>query len=61
MMPRRARPSQRDSNVCALYFNNLGCIHHSLRKHALASVYFEHALRENGDVRRATLEGRAHL
>ena len=31
----------------ALYFNNLGCIHHSLRKHSAAAFYFQKALGEN--------------
>jgi len=39
--------SERDPNVAALYFNNLGCIHHCMRRHTAAAFYFSRALQEN--------------
>lgn len=38
---------ERDPNVPALFFNNMGCIHHCMRRHAAAAFYFTRALREN--------------
>ena len=38
---------ERDKNLPALYFNNLGCIHHCMRRHQVASFYFGKALQEN--------------
>lgn len=39
--------SDRDPNVSALYFNNMGCIHHLMRRHTAACFYFTRALQEN--------------
>ena len=39
--------SDRDPNVSALYFNNMGCIHHLMRRHSAACFYFTRALQEN--------------
>ena len=39
--------NDRDPNVAALYFNNMGCIHHCMRRHAAARFYFNRALLEN--------------
>ena len=39
--------TENDVNVPALYFNNLGCIHHCMRRHAAAAFYFARALQEN--------------
>ena len=39
--------TEADVNVPALYFNNLGCIHHCMRKHAAAAFFFARALQEN--------------
>lgn len=39
--------NDRDPNVPALYFNNMGCIHHCMRRHAAANFYFTRALQEN--------------
>jgi len=39
--------SERERNVPALYFNNMGCIHHCMRRHQAAAFYFTKALREN--------------
>jgi len=38
---------ERDANVAALYFNNMGCIHHCMRRHSAAAFYFHRALLEN--------------
>ena len=38
---------ERDRNIPALYFNNLGCIHHCMRRHQSAAFYFSKALQEN--------------
>eukprot|EP00966_Prymnesium_polylepis_P089400 2069972-Prymnesium_polylepis.1 len=38
---------ERDANVAALYFNNMGCIHHCMRRHNAAAFYFTRALKEN--------------
>ncbi len=35
------------SPLAPLFFNNLGCIHHKLKKHSTASFYFNRALKEN--------------
>ena len=39
--------SDRDPNIAALYFNNMGCIHHLMRRHTAAAFYFTRALQEN--------------
>lgn len=39
--------NERDVNIPALYFNNMGCIHHCMRRHSAAAFYFQRALREN--------------
>lgn len=39
--------SERDENLPALYFNNMGCIHHCMRRHNAAAFYFQRALLEN--------------
>ena len=39
--------NERDPNVPALYFNNMGCIHHCMRRHTAAAFYFTRALMEN--------------
>ena len=31
----------------SFHYNNLGCIHHKIGKHALAAFYFRKALEEN--------------
>jgi len=36
--------TERDRNVPSLYFNNLGCIHHCMRRHRAAAFYFARAL-----------------
>ena len=36
-----------DENLAALYFNNMGCIHHLMRRHRAASFYLSRALHEN--------------
>lgn len=38
---------ERDPNVPALFFNNMGCIHHCMRRHSAAAFYFTRALQEN--------------
>jgi len=38
---------ERDANLAALYFNNMGCIHHCMRRHNAAAFYFQRALLEN--------------
>jgi len=38
---------ERDANLAALYFNNMGCIHHCMRRHNVAAFYFRRALLEN--------------
>ena len=42
-------PLLTDAGQClpSLYFNNLGCLHHHMGKHSLASYYFSKALHEN--------------
>jgi len=42
--------NERDVSVPALYFNNLGCIHHSMRRHQAAAFYFSRALQENAQL-----------
>ena len=42
--------SERDSNIAALYFNNMGCIHHCMRRHQAAAFYFTRALKENEQI-----------
>jgi len=39
--------TEREKNVSALYFNNMGCIHHCMRRHQAAAFYFTRALQEN--------------
>jgi len=39
--------AEREKNVSALYFNNMGCIHHCMRRHQAAAFYFTRALQEN--------------
>mmetsp|Transcript_776 Transcript_776/g.2090 ORF Transcript_776/g.2090 Transcript_776/m.2090 type:complete len:621 (+) Transcript_776:337-2199(+) len=39
--------TEREKNVPALYFNNMGCIHHCMRRHSAAAFYFTRALQEN--------------
>ncbi len=38
---------EKDLAVAALYFNNMGCIHHLMRRHRAASFYLSRALHEN--------------
>ena len=47
--------SDRDPNVSALYFNNMGCIHHLMRRHTAACFYFTRALQENDALYRCLL------
>lgn len=60
-------PLLTDAGQClpSLYFNNLGCLHHHMGKHSLASYYFSKALHENDSalndfppLEKATLSGR---
>ena len=41
---------EKDLAVAALYFNNMGCIHHCMGRHAAAAFYFTKALAENDHV-----------
>eukprot|EP01137_Pigoraptor_chileana_P017080 Opistho-2@74590 len=46
--PAVAAQLQRDWHaVAAMYFNDLGAVHHQMRRHAMASYYFGRALKEN--------------
>jgi len=39
--------SEREKNIPSLYYNNMGCIHHCMRRHQAAAFYFTRALQEN--------------
>mmetsp|Transcript_10170 Transcript_10170/g.33454 ORF Transcript_10170/g.33454 Transcript_10170/m.33454 type:complete len:1546 (-) Transcript_10170:270-4907(-) len=51
--------SERDPNFAALYYNNMGCIHHSMRRHTAAAFYFGRALRENASLCAPAANGEA--
>jgi CCR4-NOT transcription complex subunit 10 len=50
--------TERDANIPALYFNNMGCIHHCMRRHQSAAFYFTRALQENEALYRKPSDGR---
>mmetsp|Transcript_147 Transcript_147/g.327 ORF Transcript_147/g.327 Transcript_147/m.327 type:complete len:697 (-) Transcript_147:137-2227(-) len=52
--------SDRDPNVSALYFNNMGCIHHLMRRHTAACFYFTRALQENDALYSGPMEKAEH-
>uniref|UniRef100_A0A7S0LQM2 CCR4-NOT transcription complex subunit 10 n=1 Tax=Coccolithus braarudii TaxID=221442 RepID=A0A7S0LQM2_9EUKA len=47
LLSNSCQKNDRDPNVAALYFNNMGCIHHCMRRHTAAGFYFSRALQEN--------------
>merc|ERR1712070_558475 len=47
LLSNSCQKNDRDPNVAALYFNNMGCIHHLMRRHTAACFYFTRALQEN--------------
>lgn len=49
--------TEREKNVSALYFNNMGCIHHCMRRHQAAAFYFTRALQENDTLYSDAKEG----
>jgi len=50
LLSNSCQKSERDPNVAALFFNNMGCIHHCMRRHAAAAFYFTRALQENSSL-----------
>ena len=44
--------NERDANLPALYFNNMGAIHHCMRRHQSAAFFFTRALQENDSLYR---------
>uniref|UniRef100_A0A7S4BQF3 CCR4-NOT transcription complex subunit 10 n=1 Tax=Chrysotila carterae TaxID=13221 RepID=A0A7S4BQF3_CHRCT len=47
LLSNSCQKSDVDPNVAALYFNNMGCVHHCMRRHTAAAFYFNRALSEN--------------
>uniref|UniRef100_A0A7S0IKD8 CCR4-NOT transcription complex subunit 10 n=1 Tax=Calcidiscus leptoporus TaxID=127549 RepID=A0A7S0IKD8_9EUKA len=47
LLSNSCQKNDRDPNVAALYFNNMGCIHHCMRRHTASGFYFSRALQEN--------------
>lgn len=53
LLSNSCQKNDRDPNVAALYFNNMGCIHHCMRRHHAAAFYFTRALQENAKLKAA--------